>query len=244
MLRRTFSLASVVGLGGLVVFAGCSDDPSPATGGRDAGPSTDSGADPQDSGATPVDSAPQGFPIKYGSCPTFTKCGGDLVGAWNVSGGCLSEETFTEAKAACVGLKESDVVITASGTVGITATNVKRAIEVILNGKVEIPKSCLKGTPCAALEFGLTQEALAPGGLAFDSATCTDAPTACNCTVRKRQPYNSDAVYTTTPDGTLTIPASGAAKQETYEYCVAGGKTTYTETTADEPLKLFVEISK
>jgi hypothetical protein len=245
MLRRSFSLASVVGLGGLVVFAGCSDDPSPAAG-RDAGPSsTDSGADPQDSGSTTPDSgqAP-GATITYGTCPAFTKCGGDLLGSWKVSGGCLSEDTFAAAKTQCPGLKETDVVITASGTVDVTATNVNRDVSISLTGKVAVPKTCLEGAPCAALGLGLTNPLLAPGGLAFKTATCTDGTDVCNCDVATTRDDKSDVGYTTTPDGTLTIPASGAAKEQTYDYCVAGSKLTYTETTATQTLKLFVEISK
>ena len=40
-----------------------------------------------------------GIDITYGTCTNFTKCGGDLVGSWNVTGGCLSEYSFAEAKA-------------------------------------------------------------------------------------------------------------------------------------------------
>jgi hypothetical protein len=247
MLRKCCSLASVVGSSAVLVWAGCgSDDQGGGIGAADSG--ADSLGQSADAGSlqdSAGDSEAPGVVITYGKCEAFTKCGGDVVGVWKASGGCLSEETFVAARKNCPALKESDVVITAKGTMTITPTTLARNTKITLSGKLFLPKSCvpLPQATCATVAAGLMSP-FAPGGLSFDKATCVDAPTdACNCEVftELKEPAATDT-YTTTPDGTLS--AKGAAGDRTYDYCVAANKLTYTETTASQPLKLTVEIAR
>src|SRR5436190_1748658 len=64
-------------------------------GGNEDAPAVDAKADVPLTGAF--------VPIAYGAakCPAFTKCGGDEKGVWNVTGGCVTEEAFAQAKSQC-----------------------------------------------------------------------------------------------------------------------------------------------
>ena len=254
MLNRSFALAVMVTLAGAVCWAGCSGDAGSPPGAAidpDAGGSNGSDAGSEDSGgdivvdsSTPEDSGPPAtVDITYGTCPAFTKCGGDIVGSWKVTGGCVSSDAFAEAKAQCDGLQESDVVIKASGTVVATATKIQRTTTLTLSAKVAVPKACAQGiSNCALIGAGL-QSGAVPGVPKFDTATCTDAGTSCNCTVATTFEEKSDDSYTTADDVVTTTNPT-----RTFDYCVAGNKTTYKETTAPAQgtfaLPVIVEIAK
>ena len=257
MLKKCFSVGGFVALASVVtVWAGCSSDATPAsTANNDAG--TDSTLDSGSNGTNTVDSGSNnglagGVNITYGACATFAKCGGNVVGDWKVTGGCLSPDTFTDAKAQCPGLQESNVVIQASGTLDFTATNVTRDTTIALTGSVFIPLggTCPATTnySCGILGIGLTSKDLAPGGLYFDSATCTDATTpskGCNCNVAKKITDASTQTYVTTTDGTLTTTSSSTPPaSQTFDYCINGTTDTYFETTQGQSLKLYVTIGK
>ncbi|MBX3263984.1 MAG: hypothetical protein KF782_30200 [Labilithrix sp.] len=251
MLKKSFSLAVVVALSGSLVWVGCSSDDSSATEpGADAGntDTTDAGAqdsgggDPVDTGAPEDETPPPTVDVTYGTCPAFAKCGGDIAGSWKVSGGCVSSDAFAEAKAQCPAFQESDVVIKASGTVVATATNVKRKTSVSLTAKLAIPKSCTVVTDCGLIATGLKTGAV-PGAPKFETANCTDAGAICNCDVAGTLDETTDDAYTSA-DGVVTT----TDPTRTFEYCVDGDKTTYTETTAPSAnsfsLPIFVEITK
>jgi hypothetical protein len=260
MLTKSFALAAAITLAGTTVWAGCSGgsavapavsndagDPNRGDGSNgqdDSGPGgrgdTPDSGDKKDSGDN---NAPE-VPIAYGTCPAFTKCGGEIVGSWKVSGGCLSSDTFAAAKDRCPGLTESDVVIKASGTVVATATTVERKTTVKLSAKVTLPKDgCGFLVPdCGLIGAGLKSGQL-PGTPKFDDATCTDGGTECNCTVAATVTEDKLDTYTVA-DGVLTT----ANPTRTFDYCVQGNKTTYTETTPAQGnafvLPIIVEITK
>ncbi|MBX3218754.1 MAG: hypothetical protein KF850_42505, partial [Labilithrix sp.] len=209
-----------------------------ATGVEDAG---DGG--PVDTGAPEADTPPPMVDVTYGTCPAFAKCGGDIVGSWKVSGGCVSSDAFTDLKTQCPGFEESDVVIKANGTVVATATNVVRKTSVKLTGKIALPKACAMGTDnCSTIALGLTSGVL-PGVPKFETATCTDGGTLCNCDVSVTRDETTDDSYTSA-DGVVTT----TNPTRTFDYCVDGSKTTYVETTPPAPnafaLPIFIEISK
>jgi hypothetical protein len=245
MVTKFFSLAGIAALGGLV-WMGCSSDDKNATtpGTNDAGTdgatknNTDSG---DGTGNGDKDSGTQqqpGVPVHYGECPAFEKCDSDPVGSWTVSGGCLSKDAFAPAKAQCPGLAERDVVITAEGTVEVTATNVKRKTAVHLSGSVTIPKTCAKNAPCS-----LVAGALQGGfkGLKFDKVDCTEAGTACDCSVASTMSDDTDDTWTK-DNGTLTTASN---PERTYDYCVVGNTIRYQETTdPNSPLQFVIEMKK
>ncbi len=257
MVRKYFSLAGVAALGGLVWMGCSSDDDKVGPGnGADAGSDSGDGAN-EDAGdpdsSKPDSSAPKpGVDIAYGKCPAFEKCGGELLGDWKVTGGCLSEDTFAKAKEAC-GIEERDVVIKAEGTVKVTAENVERKTTIYLDGKVKIPKACATGlpiTPSCDLFEAFLKGATPPVGNVppipkFDEATCTDLGDACDCAASTALREDSSDEYTT-EDGVLT---TAGAKPMTYEYCVKENKTTYRDTTptaGGKPptLQFVIEITK
>ena len=194
MLERGWLWAGrcVVTMGSVFVWAGCSGDASPTivndAGAKDGAavtPDGDASADP-DAGVTPdaqadagVDAGPTPtVDIVYGACPDFTPCGGDVKGHWTVSGGCLSEDTFAAAKKDdCKDVKESNVVIKASGTVDATDTTLHQKMTVDLSADIAIPKACMDSLGignCAFVEVGLQMDT----GLdlpTFDEATCAGA---------------------------------------------------------------------
>jgi hypothetical protein len=252
MLVRRFFLASLVASPlALAAMTACSSSATPSIPAPDAGDDTGTGTPPTDvdsGGSGPVDSGPPGTPITYGKCPAFTKCGGDVVGSWHLTNGCLSEDTFAAEKKSCPDLKESNVAIAATGTVDITATTMNRQLQVSLSAHIEMPKSCfpIPGITCATAGTLLTS-GLLPGGLKFKTATCTDNASnaaLCECDVTADDSQSVNTAYTATPDGTITTPAAAPEPQRTYDYCVANGTLTFTETTATEPLKMYISVQK
>jgi hypothetical protein len=243
MLKKCFSLAAVTALGGSIVWAGCSSE-EPATipptndagdaGPTDAGTSADTGTQQPtgDAGDKKDSGSPPGVDITYGSCSAFTKCGGDLVGSWKVSGGCISSTAFDSAKAKCDGLEESDVVIKASGTVVATATMIERKTSATLTAKVAIPKDCSPLPDCGLIAAGLQSGAL-PGAPTFDKATCKDSGTICNCDVEATLTEDASDAYTA-KDGVV----STTNPDRTFDYCVQGTKLSYEETTKSKDFQL------
>ncbi len=255
MLSKSFSLAAVVGLAGSVLWVGCSsDDSKPNANVVDAGGSAngDSGSSDSGNGQNESDAGSKkdsgsftGVDITYGKCPDFTKCGGDIVGSWKVSGGCVGDDAFAEALN-CPGLQASDVAIKANGTVVATATTVERKINVQVSAKVAIPKTCAPAgfQNCAAIATGL-QLGILPGVPKFDSATCTDAGSNCDCDIVATVNEETSDDYQASGGVLATTGNSG---DRTFDYCVNGNKTTYKETTAPKEgefrLPIIVEVTK
>ena len=254
MLTKSFSLAAVVGLAGSVMWVGCSsDDPKVSAPTQDAGTGTDNDSGksdtdsgnnnpPDDDAGSKKDAGFDGVDITYGKCPDFTKCGGDVVGSWKVSGGCVADDAFAEAKTKCPGLQESDVVIKANGTVVATATTIERKTNVQVSAKVVVPKSCSPVADCSLIAAGLQTGAL-PGAPKFETATCTDSGANCNCDVVGTVNEETNDDYTTAGNVLTTKDPD-----RTFDYCVKGTKTTYKETTApvkgEFSLPIIVELTK
>lgn len=256
MLRKSFSASGLVALATVAaVWIGCgSDDPATVPqNDTDGGTSgrVDSGASPRvDSGTGNGDGTgglDGGVQITYGTCQTAAKCGGDLVGTWKITGGCLDKSTFAAARLSCPELVESDVNIQASGTVSFTATETTRDTTQKLTAKIFVPTDSendqcpANGQGCAFLGFGLTSGLGGPE-LSFDKATCTDTMTpakGCNCAVEKTVTDKRTQSYTAT-GGTLTT----SSPTQTFDYCVNGGSSSYIETTTGQSLKLNVTIAK
>lgn len=245
-----FALVSVSCL--WIGCSGSSSSPEVADAGADAeaGVPTDAGG-PVDDGSTTKDAAPDApvdagptvdapeVSIQYGNCANFTACGGDPTGKWTISGGCVREETLAPAKEACPGLTESNVAIKARGLYELTATNVKRQTQVSFSANVSLPAGCKQqaGNSCSVIAFLLKSPP--PNGFGFDTAACADANDGgCNCTVGQSKIVTSAGTYT--KDAT-TITASGG---ETYDYCVANGKFSYEETTANTFLRGYFDLTK
>jgi hypothetical protein len=249
MLRKGLSLAAALAVSGVAVWA-CSSG-SATTPNVEAGASDTSDAAPPDDGAsTSQEAAAVGVPISYGQCPAFTKCGGDLVGSWHLTGGCLSDESFAPAKKACPALKESSIVMTATASLTATATNLQRSVDINLSEHLELPKSCIPipGATCDTVAMALMRPDLFPGGFAFKTAKCVENPTEktlCECEVATEYAESTDSSYTSTPDGTLTTPPeTGTSSPRTFEFCIASSVLTLTETSQSQPLRFYPTLEK
>lgn len=226
----TFALVSTMTF--LAVSQGCSGRVAPdVTPENDAGSEsprdTDPGKpDPEPTPPTPpTDPGPTvpgdgGTTITYGTCANFAACGGNIAGAWSISGGCASGDAFGELRARCSGLKESNVKISAAGTLTATSTSVTRKLSTTVSASIEIPKSCLPIPACAFIGPALTSGQV-PGIPKFDTATCVDSATACACNVGLTATQDSTVPYTTAGSVlTMTEPT----RPRTYNYCVSGNK--------------------
>lgn len=201
------------------------------------GGAKDGGADVT-ADSSKVDSSNGGafVPITYGaaSCPALVPCGGDEKGLWNITGGCVTEAIFDQAKGICPTLVEKDVKFEARGSVNADGANIERKVEIKFSASFDVPVECKSanpiGTTCKAAE-----SALKLGGL--KTATCTDAAAGggCVCDVTNELSESTQDTYTTAGN-TLT----SANPTRTFDYCVDGAKITYKETTADAVPAIFV----
>lgn len=264
MLKRTFTLASAVSLGGAVVWmtstAGCGGTETSSSSSSSSGSSGDSGASSsgtassssssssssgsagQDAGLVDPNTV-EGETVVFGKCEAFTKCDGSIAGSWKVTGGCLADSTFDSYRTFCKDLKEHDVVIKASGTVDATEDPnlVKQATNVFLSAKMDVPKACASfipgGAGCSSLP-GLLTSGLAGGK--FDHAVCTEEGDLCKCAGDVMLKENTSDEYTTDGTGVLTTKSN-----RKYEYCPSGGKITYRETTKDNrTFGMFLTLTK
>jgi hypothetical protein len=233
MIRLRMPLSIVVVLVATAAWVGCSGKvaPSPAED-NDAGipspddPPSDPPKDPPpppptDAGPTPMPEA--GTPLTYGTCANFNACGGNIAASWSVSGGCASSDAFGELRKQCAGLKESNVKINASGTLSANGTALTRKLSTTVSANIEIPKSCLPLPACAIIGTLLTSGQV-PGIPKFDTATCTDSASACQCSVGLTATQDSTVPYTTAGS---VLTTGGSA--QTFNYCVAGDKLALQE---------------
>jgi hypothetical protein len=235
MVRLRLPLSIVVALVATAAWVGCSGKiaPSPADESdagsekpRDDDPSKEPPKDPPpppptDGGPTPVPEA--GTSLSYGTCANFNACGGNIAASWVVSGGCASSDAFGELRKRCAGLQESNVKINASGTLSANGTALTRKLATTVSANIDIPKSCLPLPACALLGTLLTSGQV-PGIPKFDTATCTDGASACQCNVGLTATQDSTVPYTTAGS---VLTTGGSA--QTFNYCVAGDKLALQE---------------
>lgn len=231
---------------GIWVGCGGSETSSPGGGPADSGSDTSSSADSsKPESAPPVDAPFDGFidapevTLTFGTCTSFAPCGGDETGSWKVSGGCLSDSFLAPAADACAGFTTSNEVIKAKGIVTADGANIVRRTQVKLTAKAFIPLSCAPNgfNDCNAIAAGAQFQ------YGFDKATCVpnDAGDGCNCDIEETVAENATDTYTKSGN-TLTTGAG-----DTFDYCVAGGKLTYTQTNSQgnqPPYPLFIELAK
>ena len=232
----------------VIVWVGCGGSEATAPGGVIADSGSDStpvvDSSKPDTSA-PVDAKPDGFidapevALTFGTCPTFTPCGGDEKGSWKVSGGCLSDSFLAGVEDACAGFTTSNETIKAKGIVTADGTNITRRTEVTLTAKAFIPFSCAPPSfqNCSAIAAGAQFQ------YGFSKATCApnQANDGCNCDVERTASEDSTGTYTAS--GNTITTGSG----DTFDYCVAGNKLTDTQTNGtgnQKPLPLYIELTK
>lgn len=249
MISKWFGLGLGLGLF-TVAWLGCggsetSSSSSSSGGTQDSGPETSTTTDsgPTDSGGgSKLDvkfdgniDAPE-VAITFGTCPQFTPCGGDEKGSWKVTGGCLSDEVLADAKNACAGFTTSNETIKAKGIVTADGANVIRQTQVKFSAKAHIPASCAAqaGGNCQLVALG------AQAQLGFDKATCVDADGGDGCDCDVEDTITEATADTYTKSGNTITTGSG----DTFDYCVAGTKLSYTQTNGQKPYPLVLELAK
>lgn len=154
---------------------------------------------------------------------SFSKCGGDIVGTWSLTGLCADVPENAGPLGDSCPTATADVNLDASGTITfhddgtITKSFTTRVIATFT-----VPNSCLAsihGTiPASCDELSDEDE---------DSVTvCTGDPSeSCTCTETGTPETDTDpGEYEITGTGEITISDAGGADPESQTYCVKGGE--------------------
>jgi hypothetical protein len=147
-----------------------------------------------------------------------TPCGGNLVGNWSLTGGCI-DKTSLEAQlqqdSYCPTLTLNSVTMTESGTVTFTVTNYSVAANRTITFSENVPLICIDPATCADLEYAYSTDPT------IQSVSCTGT-TLCTCLLTLLPQSGSEqGTYTTAGSSLITTPAGGTAA--TSAYCVQGG---------------------
>lgn len=169
-------------------------------------------------------------------CANAAACGGDIVGAWQISSTCLTFDSSTMSNDDCPGqtTRVADWDMTGNFNFNADLTYSANATQ---TGTVvtTLPASCLMRQgitlSCAQLEDAL-QANLADSG--FSSGTCSvSAGNGCACTiVTLPQSSNASGTYTTSGSGVLTQTETGGSPDSS-NYCVKGSTLTLSPTASE-----------
>ena len=252
-MTRWFTMTSIF-LGALSLAACGGDETSDADAGVDAGArvdaggGSDSGSDAgMDSGASvdagASDSATSDARIDWpdgggvsdptfvdlsvgaaGSCPGFTPCGGDVVGTWDLGGGCV-EIDIESAISMCPGATVTRRVGRGRGRVVFGPTSAHRVAESIVEADTFFPAVCAAFFSCAMLEDAMAMR--------WTEATCTSMPSGdCNCTARQLTFIDDRDLYTLSGNEIV-----GGASGKRWAYCIAGDRFDYRDVSPSPPLE-------
>lgn len=163
----------------------------------------------QDSAAGGGGTATISFPDK---CPAFQPCGGNALGTWDYTDGCV-QNPFTGLQSACPAVTVTGLTGTARGSITLTATTVTRSATVTTSATVNVPSSCAQPIGgCAVVEKQLTDAGFV--------AACAGAGD-CSCSVSRTEQLDDASAYTASGN-TITL-ASG----DKYDYCLGQGTLGY-----------------
>jgi hypothetical protein len=95
-----------------------------------------------------------------------------------------------------------------------------------------IPKSCLAGAACSALETQLKTR------MGVTAAMCTDDGTNCNCNIAQNVPAMESGTYTMSGATVNTTPTSGAAGSA--QYCVSGNQISFSANDPMSPMLVLI----
>lgn len=239
-------MRSLLLLLGALALVGCSDDtgtgPLPdAPPQADIGPAGDNGVLP-DTGApgdngVPGDTGPgadtlQGDGAPLACDPSFGQadaCGGNLVGKWKYTSGCVADSAYEPLKTNCPGVQISNVAVSFTAASALTFYANGGLIQVFngnITGKALFPQTCVK-VGCNALQgvLALAVGLKNPGS----TVTCTAAAAgACDCDFNIKLVNFGGAKYTISGNEVTVTGAGG--NQWTYYYCVSGNELRYRGT--------------
>jgi hypothetical protein len=165
-----------------------------------------------------------------GSCGKVMACGGDVVGSYTITAGCINNAALNMeiggGSSSCPGLSLNATGTSVTGTGSFNADMTYTVTEMIKLSAVEtIPTSCFSTggiTPtCAQLDQELQAE-IAAGSSSISSGHCTGGST-CTCTFTLPAQTNTETGTYTTSGTTITMTSS-TGKVSTDSYCVQGNE--------------------
>ena len=155
---------------------------------------------------------------------TFTACGGDPAGEWEVASVCLGSsfaqvlnDSFAATSPDCAGAAKS-ASLSAGGTVAYQAGTVTYDMTISTTTSLSYTVACMKALMPAITADAAGCASLAPApGDPDETGSCSFSGSACNCDGASTSPDTSAYSYTVSG---ATITESGGAS---YEFCVSGG---------------------
>lgn len=147
-----------------------------------------------------------------GSCPTFTACGGDLTGKWNIALTCADPAVHSYSVLCTGGTDTTDV----SGTLEFKADGTYLA-QAAVHTQGTVPQSCL------------TQFQASCGDNPFEG--CVPSGAGCTCDYRS-PPQPAEAGWTWQANGNV-LGLSHECQTEFGHFCVQGNELQFRARTAD-----------
>jgi hypothetical protein len=162
-----------------------------------------------------------------GSCGKVGACGGDVVGTYTISAGCVNTAALNmQIIEGCAGAKINsyNTSITGSGSFNADMTYTLNET-VTLSASETLPASCLTQDgltlTCAQVD-ALLQSAILQDPTVFKSAHCTGS-SSCTCTFTLApQTMTQTGTYTTAGTTLTTLSSTGTPGSN--EYCVKGNE--------------------
>lgn len=153
-----------------------------------------------------------------GTCEDFVACGGDIVGAWDLSGGCF-EVAIMDALADCPGAAVTRREGRGRGCVEFGADGqAHRVAESEVEIDLFVPALCAGFVSCATIESQIRLT-----GVAADCPVDSDG--GCRCAARLDTRIDQRDGYTTEADEIV-----GTVSGKRWQYCVAGDVLSYIDT--------------
>lgn len=242
-------LLSLVGSLALVLAVGC-NNPSEVldtgggvdvgagedTGGELDGGARDAGSDAPSDAGVPTDTRVGDAVVTFAAaCPTFSSCGGDVVGTWNYTSICIeNDEIVGPFQETCPGTVLLSGSGSASGVITITDTEISRMVQTSVNVTVVLGESCTGLCRAAA---GIIESRVAGS-----SASCAvdGGDSLCHCDVAFGSTVDTTDTYTlgkgilltdggrsfsycVEPDGSLRYREEGTSPEPGVSTSVGGG---------------------
>jgi len=172
-----------------------------------AGASAISNAGTSGTGTTSTDS----------TCPTFTPCGGDLLGDWTIKEVCIKSPS-KGLNGVCPGMTLSVGAITATGTLSFRADHTETGSATIsYPASVHIPADCYTESNCTLYETVLK------AGDGVSTASCSwDTATGCSCTMNVNQALSMGSGTYEVQGTNAIFTSADSAEPSVSSFCVSG----------------------
>jgi hypothetical protein len=149
-------------------------------------------------------------------CPAFTPCGGDEVGTWDVTGGCIELDGAMDALSMCPGASLT-ATGRARGRVTFTGTSARRVAQSEVTAVVFVPTLCATfAGGCGAIQDLIAGQ--------IPDIVCVTASDGCDCEGRLVTTIDDTDAYTISGNQIV-----GTTKR--WDYCVEGDSMRYVDVT-------------